>query len=650
MNSRFLFRWIVLLSLALAGVTLGIGLVNAARARDAMRETLLARSRAELKEATELLHNDLVLGNFRGARKYLEGLRAAHTIQAYWIRPIGEAPGLELGSTEVSPPGILSEDIVVPVLFSPGGMAWGDVRYRVGLEEIRVISGRLFRSALLAAALTAVICLGVLWILAQSLIRAVHGLYPLLDQMSQGESFGPVSPSLNAIWKPLVSVMESTQRTLKDYQAEISRAQQARVLGDLASQVAHDIRSPLASLIAIAHDAPDLREEARVQLRGAVNRIRDIANSLLVRSRQANSWSEPRSEETTRKKPDAAVNAPDRPGKPGAADGPGGPGKPGGADGREGPEGPYGPEGFAGDPRSQALSTEPFQAELLPFLIESVISQKRLQLHQMTGVRIEGPDPMGSFGLFSSVQPTELARIVSNLIDNAVEAVGSQGLVSVSMEGGMDWVSIDVSDNGKGIPAAILPRIGERGFSYGKKGAESGSGLGVYHAKVTLESWGGALAIHSIEGKGTSITIRLKPEQPPSWYAGRLEISLPTTIVILDDDPGIHAVWDRKLENIASSSAERLSILHFHSPEEVLQWYRANVGADQGVILLFDQEIMGSRLTGLDAIEMLGMPKNAILVTSRSDEATLRERCQKLGVRILPKTMVPFAPVEVLRS
>jgi len=40
-----------------------------------------------------------------------------------------------------------------------------------------------------------------------------------------------------------------------------------------------------------------------------------------------------------------------------------------------------------------------------------------------------------------------------------------------------------VQDNGKGIPASVLSKLGQMGFTHGKEGTESGSGLGVYHAK-----------------------------------------------------------------------------------------------------------------------------------------------------------------------
>ena len=55
---------------------------------------------------------------------------------------------------------------------------------------------------------------------------------------------------------------------------------------NLAAQVAHDIRSPVFALDAALKDMTQLPEKQRVIVRHAVNRIRDVANSLLEKNRQ----------------------------------------------------------------------------------------------------------------------------------------------------------------------------------------------------------------------------------------------------------------------------------------------------------------------------------------------------------------------------
>ena len=67
-----------------------------------------------------------------------------------------------------------------------------------------------------------------------------------------------------------------------------------------------------------------------------------------------------------------------------------------------------------------------------------------------------------------------------------------------------DLIQIQVSDNGKGIPPEILPKLMQRGSTHGKRG---GSGLGLYHAKTTLQSWDGDLKIESKSGTTVSLIL-----------------------------------------------------------------------------------------------------------------------------------------------
>ena len=102
---------------------------------------------------------------------------------------------------------------------------------------------------------------------------------------------------------------------------------------------------------------------------------------------------------------------------------------------------------------------------------------------------------------------------------------------------------ITVTDNGKGIPKKIIDQLGKRGNTFGKK---EGTGLGLFHAKTTLKNWGGSLSINSNPGKGTDVIIRVKMPSPPNWFVDEVIIS--SDIIILDDDPSIHKVWEQEIK------------------------------------------------------------------------------------------------------
>lgn len=107
---------------------------------------------------------------------------------------------------------------------------------------------------------------------------------------------------------------------------------------------------------------------------------------------------------------------------------------------------------------------------------------------------------------------SDFKRILSNLLNNAQEAISpaKKGSIEVEISFILDRFKILISDNGKGISAENLKRIGTKGFSVGKQTYTSaGSGLGVHHAMTTLNSWGGDLIFKSKVGDGTSVEISL---------------------------------------------------------------------------------------------------------------------------------------------
>jgi nitrogen fixation/metabolism regulation signal transduction histidine kinase len=103
----------------------------------------------------------------------------------------------------------------------------------------------------------------------------------------------------------------------------------------------------------------------------------------------------------------------------------------------------------------------------------------------------------------------ELREVLLNLFENArladarvVEAVVSRGATS----GGEPAVVIAVRDDGSGIAADVLPRIFEPHFST----RTSGSGLGLAITRRMVESWGGEVAIESEPGVGTTVRVTLR--------------------------------------------------------------------------------------------------------------------------------------------
>ena len=100
-------------------------------------------------------------------------------------------------------------------------------------------------------------------------------------------------------------------------------------------------------------------------------------------------------------------------------------------------------------------------------------------------------------------------RVIENLLGNALDALAGRegGRVTLSWTPAEDGgVAIQVGDNGKGIPKKLMKRIFEPFFSWGKA---RGTGLGMATVQRIVAEHGGAIEVASVEGQGTTVTLRL---------------------------------------------------------------------------------------------------------------------------------------------
>ena len=118
------------------------------------------------------------------------------------------------------------------------------------------------------------------------------------------------------------------------------------------------------------------------------------------------------------------------------------------------------------------------------------------------------------------VDPLRLQRAITNLLVNAIKYSPNGGriVVSVAKAVGPDgpWLSIDVTDNGMGIPAADLPYMFEQYRRASNVATMPGTGLGLAGVRHTIVRHGGTVGIDSTEGVGTTVSIRL----PMQGHAG----------------------------------------------------------------------------------------------------------------------------------
>jgi heavy metal sensor kinase len=123
------------------------------------------------------------------------------------------------------------------------------------------------------------------------------------------------------------------------------------------------------------------------------------------------------------------------------------------------------------------------------------------------GIRLESIDPM----LMVPGSGSELTRLWTNLLENAVRHTPPEGTVTVSVLIDAMSVTVTVTDTGEGIPPEHLPHLGERFYRVDEaRTAETGgNGLGLAICRSITEAHGGRMTIESEVGKGTVVRIRL---------------------------------------------------------------------------------------------------------------------------------------------
>ena len=108
--------------------------------------------------------------------------------------------------------------------------------------------------------------------------------------------------------------------------------------------------------------------------------------------------------------------------------------------------------------------------------------------------------------------PAQLQQVFINIIDNAIDAVGRDGVITLRSEARGKGVRLSISDTGPGIAPENLKRIFDPFFT--TKAVGEGTGLGLAICFSILEKLGGRIEVESAPGKGTTFRIDLPPEPP----------------------------------------------------------------------------------------------------------------------------------------
>lgn len=231
-----------------------------------------------------------------------------------------------------------------------------------------------------------------------------------------------------------------------EYKSNLEKSKQLEELNNIAAQAAHDIRSPVMALEAFAKTMTQVDSSKLKIISDTAQRVSGIADNLVAQYKKNFSSSE-----------------------------------------------------------ENTVSKDIFDIQSVQEIIESLKEEKLILQSDFRKYKILVHGNI-SYKIKDSNIQFELKRVISNLINNSIEAFNdSNGKIDLILNESQDDFIIQIKDNGHGIPKALQEKVFDRGISL----KNSGSGLGLFHAKETVEKFRGKIDLSSKEGLGTLVQITI---------------------------------------------------------------------------------------------------------------------------------------------
>lgn len=159
----------------------------------------------------------------------------------------------------------------------------------------------------------------------------------------------------------------------------------------------------------------------------------------------------------------------------------------------------------------QPLSLQKRASDLVA-IVGRVVEEhrERTNMHQ-----IEFDPGVGALPVW--IDASRIERALANLLSNAIKYSPWGGQIRVTLRLDEREAVISVRDEGLGIPAQELPHI----FEWFRRAAKhstriSGAGIGLASARQVVEQHGGSISVESEEGKGSTFTMRLPVVETPA--------------------------------------------------------------------------------------------------------------------------------------
>jgi nitrogen fixation/metabolism regulation signal transduction histidine kinase len=320
-------------------------------------------------------------------------------------------------------------------------------------REIEREADELNRGVLVGSVLVVLLAAGLGASVAGRIADPVARLTRATRQIAAGDLDVRIAADTADELRRLVDDFNSMAETLVSQRAALARTNQIKAWNEMARQVAHEIKNPLTPIQLAAEHLQHVHEDRGRPLGPVMDQCLDMILGQVRLLRQiASEFSN-----------------------------------------------------FAGEPTPRPEAVD------AAALVRTVVDPYRQGLATRVTFDLAMPDDLPLVW----ADRTLLARALTNLVENAVQAMPDTGHLTIRGEAGETHLSVRLIDTGVGMDADALARAFEPFFST-KTG---GSGLGLANARRNIEIGGGAVTIASTLGHGTTVTVTLPLASAPGGPA-----------------------------------------------------------------------------------------------------------------------------------
>ncbi|MBU0715611.1 MAG: response regulator [Verrucomicrobia bacterium] len=239
--------------------------------------------------------------------------------------------------------------------------------------------------------------------------------------------------------------------------------------------------------------------------------------------------------------------------------------------------------------------------------------------------------------------PQQLLRVIQNLCQNAIEAMGPAGTLTIKtnnvclntpvkkyelMTPG-EYIKVSIADTGHGIPPEIQDKLFDPFFTTRKADKQRGSGLGLSVVRGIVKDHQGFIDLESTIGVGSTFSLylpacrdKIQPVEPEKHYTGT------ETILVVDDDKLQIEVMTRLLQ------AMGYTVENAHSGEEALRLFAQRKEKGHFPQLVVLDMVMSEGMDGARIYQELKAinPKQRGIIVSGYAESPRVTLAQTLGI------------------